>query len=148
MKEWKIRQEIYNKLHTEFEDDIKGKPIVEEFEESSVISRALRYFTVEDENWYYPGKSYSVAIIYALLLEKHFNEEFYSALNDPDLLYGLDPYFKTYQESKNIYDEIISKIPLGLLENVENHSWNMKKTIEYFEKEFLLHEETKIFAPF
>ncbi len=148
MKEWKIRQEIYNKIYTEFDDDIKGKPIVEEFEESSIIARALSYLTVEDENWYYPGKAYSVAIIYALLLKKYFDEDFYLALSDPNLLYGLDPYFKPYPESKNIYDKIIEQIPKNLLENTEKHSWNMKKTIEYFEKEFLLHEETKIFAPF
>lgn len=146
MKEWKLRQKIFNQLHDDFEDSFEGHEIVEEYDRDSIIKRALEYIQEQQECYFYPGKSYAVAIIYALKLQNHFQEDFYEALDDTDLLYGLDPYFRPYSEAKDVYDEIISKMPKDIVDSPQNYSENMQKTVEYFEKEFLIHDETKIFA--
>jgi hypothetical protein len=53
-----------------------------------------------------------VAICYAKWLTKDFAEDFFTVLNDPDLLYNNDPTFIPYQESKEIYDSIIEQVGL------------------------------------
>ena len=63
--------------------------------------------------WIYPAKSYAVAICYANWLSQDFKEPFFDLLDDKDLLYGNDPYFKRYSEDpKQTYIDILNKINL------------------------------------
>ena len=149
MREWKLRQKIYHAMHNfeEFSDDFSKMQIIENFEENFLIEKALDYPKIQSNFLYYPAKSYAVAITYAYLLEKEFNEKMLECLDDSDLLFNNDPYFKKYSEDKNTYDNILPKFPFYLIGNSKECSEDFNKTVEYFYKEFLLHEDTKIYAP-
>ena len=131
-KEWKIRQELYHRMETNHTDDLNKIPV--EFSDN-VIDNAIRYFYDKDMPFVYPSKSYVVAICYAYWLSKDFNENFYELLNDKNLLYGNDPYFKTYNQDINTYDSILKKImplneKLGIVLDIK----------AYYRKEFLINE--------
>ena len=76
--------------------------------------------------------SYAVAVLYARWLNQEFGEDFLTALNDPDLLYGNDPYFVPYSQDKETYIKIIAALPnnmdQGMIPDIRN----------YFEREFML----------
>lgn len=150
MKDWKLRHKIFHLVYQgqDLGDDLSKETIIIENEDEQIIKRALQYPIKQTRELYYPGKSYAVAVIFAKLLEINFNEDFYEALDDEDLLYKNDPYFQPYHKKKDIYDKIIEKFPFALLENEKwTGSENARKTIEYFHKEFLIHEDTKHFLP-
>jgi len=122
-KEWKIRQALYHKLNSDYTDDLKKIKIEIS---SDIVENSIRYFYNTDMPFIYPSKSYVVAICYAYWLSKDFGEDFYELLNDKDLLYGNDPYFKTYEEDTKTYDEILKKVmPLdenkGIVPDIKNY---------------------------
>lgn len=149
MNEWKLRQHIFHKVFTpeEMGDDLKKEVVIENWQPEKIVEDALRYLTKQSQELYYPGKSYAVAIVYALLLEKEFGPNHIESLNDPDLLFGNDPYFVPYSKSPDIYQNILDSFPRELIDNPYNGSENFQKTHEYFYLEFLLHEKTSIYAP-
>lgn len=132
-EDWKIRQEIYHRLNTEYEDDLKKFDIELT---TDIVCGAIRYFYDRDIGWVYPSKSYMVAICYARWLEQYFGGDAYDYLNDPDLLYGNDPYFVEYSRDPKTYHEILETVTwefdesTGLVPDVK----------EYFLKEFLIDE--------
>jgi len=122
-KEWKIRQALYHKLNSDYTDDLKKVKIEIN---KNIVENAVRYFFNEDIPFIYPSKSYVVAICYAYWLSKDFVEDFYELLDDNNLLYGNDPYFKTYSEDTKTYDEILKKVmPLdenkGIVPDIKNY---------------------------
>ena len=132
ISEWKIRQEIYHRLNTEHSDDLNDKDI--EITDDIIVN-AVRYFNERDIGWIYPSKSYMVGICYAKWLSEEFGGEPLDYLNDPELLYGNDPYFVTYNEDKENYDKILEEI----------QGWNFSSTLgmcpdvkRYFIEEFQL----------
>ena len=150
MKEWHIRHQIFHQFfnNSDIGDDLNSEIIIEEYEDNIIIQRALEYPHKQTKELYYPGKSYAIAVTFAKLLEHHFGEDFYTSLNDELLLYGNDPYYKTYSESKHIYDQIIKDFPFEILfSEYQECSANYKKTQEYFLKEFLIHDDTKHLLP-
>jgi hypothetical protein len=100
----------------------------------NVILNAVRYFKERDIGWIYPSKSYMVGICYAKWLSEEFGGEPMEYLNDESILYHNDPYFVTYNEDKQTYDEIMKKID----------GWDFKTegmvsdVREYFDKEFMI----------
>mgnify|MGYP001023642107 CR=1 FL=1 len=110
MQEWKIRQYIYHKLHTNFSDNLNNVPVV--YNEATIVEDAVKHFHEKVDEWLYPAKSYFVAICYAYWIAQDYKEEFFDLLNDPELLYGNDPYFKTYREDPETYDAILNEIEL------------------------------------
>lgn len=133
MNDWKIRQEIYHRLTTEYDDDLKTKNVTIS---KNVVNDAIRYFYDKSIGWVYPSKSYMVAICYAKWLEYYFGGDAYDYLNDTDLLYGNDPYFVEYSRDPKTYHEILETVTwefdesAGLVHDVK----------EYFLKEFLIDE--------
>ena len=107
MKEWKIRQEVYHRLTTNYKDDLKNVDIVLT---NDVKEDALRHFYERVDQWLYPAKSYFVAYCYANWISSEFSEDFWQLLDDKDLLYGNDPYFRTYKDDPEVYDFLYSKI--------------------------------------
>ena len=105
-QDWKIRQEIYHRLHTDYTDDL-NKVKISECPDSQTLDYAIEYFTNDKLGWVYPAKSYVVGICYALWLTKDFGGNFWEYLNDPDLLYRNDPYFVPYDEDKKTYDKSV-----------------------------------------
>ncbi len=123
VKEWKIRQALYHKLNNDYADDLKKVKI--QFSKD-ITENAIRYFYNKNMGFIYPSKSYVVAICYAHWLSKDFGEDFIELLNDKDLLYGNDPYFKTYDEDTYTYDEILKKITpfdenKGIIPDIRNY---------------------------
>jgi len=80
VNDWKIRQEIYHRLNTDFDDDLNTKEV--EFSDE-IVNNAIRYF---------------------------FGGNPIEYLDEQDLLHGNDPYFKKYSMDKEVYDEIMIKI--------------------------------------
>jgi pyruvate/2-oxoacid:ferredoxin oxidoreductase beta subunit len=81
----------------------------------------------------FPAKSLFVAIVYAKCMEKYFGVDFYTALDDGDLLTD-DKYFTIYSKNKQLYDEILNKINKSDILSYKS----TQKTQEYFRKEFLI----------
>lgn len=130
MKDWKIKQEIFYRLNGDdpFSDDLSDKP-VEMVDE--IPATAIRYFYERDIGWLYPAKSYAVGVLYAKWISEEFGEDFYEVLDDPELLYGNDPYFVPYSSDRENYDKIIAAVPqekLGMIPDIR----------QYFEQEFML----------
>ena len=107
MQDWKVRQEIYHRLHTEHTDDLNTKDVEIT---TDILKNAVRYFNERDIGWVYPSKSYMVGICYARWLAKHFGGRPLEYLNDPDLLFGNDPYFVTYSEDPMTYIKLLESI--------------------------------------
>jgi len=134
MKTWKIQQEIYHKLNQLHDDDLS---LYDVKLDSEIIKNAIFYFTTTDLGWVYPAKSYVVGICYAKWLKHYFAEDFYEALNDPDLLFGNDPYFVPYEKDKDTYDTILNIVSLdfdealGIIPDIK----------KYFIEEFLIDYE-------
>lgn len=144
MKEWKVRSKIYHAMVTEYDDDLSKEIVVENYDEDEIIRRALQYPIAQTVELYYPAKSYAVAIIFAYLLEQEFDEDFYESLQDANLLFENDPYFKPYEDYHiEIYNRIIDDFPFYLFKDPTLGSKNFQLTVEYFYKEMLLHADTK-----
>ena len=127
MQEWKIKQNIYHRLHTEHDDDLSQVDIVIS---NAIEKDALRHFNERIDEWIYPSKSYFVAICYAHWISVDFNEDFIDLLNDPDLLAGNDPYFVTYKEDPDTYDYILKNVSFpikmeGMVSDVK-HYYNLE----------------------
>jgi hypothetical protein len=109
MQEWKVRQAVYHRLNPSHDDDLSNFDIVIS---QNVVEDAIKYFTTTELGWVYPAKSYVVAICYARWIAENFSEEFYTVLDDRNLLFGNDPYFKPYSDASDIYNAILAKIGL------------------------------------
>jgi hypothetical protein len=135
MKEHKIRQEIYHRLNTEYDDDLKNFNAVVS---DDVVNDAVKYFTSRDIGWVYPGKSYMVGICYAKWLAEEFGGDVMEYLSDSELLYNNDPYFKPYQEDKDTYDNILARIGHWDFDEQQGLVPDVK---QYFIKEFGIDDE-------
>lgn len=134
MKDFKVRQILYNKLnpHDDFVDEFK---IITDKE--MIIDYGIRYFREDLPELIYPSKSYSVAIIYAYLLQKHFNEGFFESLNDPELFCSNDKFFVPYSSDPRTYDAIIKGIDLWSQDfSLNTAIEQVATTIHYFKQEF------------
>ena len=108
-------------------DDIGLDYIYIKQSKEDLIKLIIKFFNTESL-LIYPAKSYFVAIVYAKCIEKYFHINFYDALNDEELLPD-DKYFKTYNESKDIYDKVLESI--GDIYQYDS----IDKTVKYFKQE-------------
>jgi hypothetical protein len=129
MKNWKIQQAIYHKLNQWHDDDLSLHDIELDPE---IVETAIKYFTTTDLGWVYPAKSYVVGICYAKWLNQYFAEDFYTALNDKELLFGNDPYFVPYEEDKDTYNAILNAVGFDFDESIGI----VPDVKEYFIEEF------------
>lgn len=109
MKDWKIKQEMFHRLNQHYDDNLSNFEV--EITED-VVECAIKYFLENTQGWVYPSKSYVVAICYARWLSEDYHEDFYDLLEDPDLLYGNDPYFKVYSQDPETYHKILNAVGL------------------------------------
>lgn len=138
MKEWKVSQELYHRTHlpTDWTD---GKVVI--VSDQPLVPEIVKYFTVElGDVLVYPAKSFAVAMIYSRLLSKYFDEDFYTALNDPALLYNNDQYFVPYYKAIKTYEDAILRVStIRDAWDVENSPFSqVQATVAYFKQEFLL----------
>jgi|TARA_B000000565_G_scaffold255349_1_gene235721 hypothetical protein len=94
-------------MESVYKDDLEGVPI--NFRPDTVVEDALLHFNIKVHDWIYPAKSYFVAICYAKWIEKDFKEDFYTVLDDADLI-PKDPYFRRYSQDKETYDAILKRL--------------------------------------
>ena len=133
--EWKIRQEIYHRLHKAHTDDLNTKAVVLT---NQTVKHAIDYFNKRDIGWIYPSKSYMVAICYARWLAENFGGIPLEYLEDPELLYNNDPYFVEYSRDPKTYHQILNVIgwdfdeSLGMIPDVK----------QYFNDEFMINDNT------
>ena len=113
-------------------DDIGLDYIYIKQSKEDLIKLIIKFFNTESL-LIYPAKSYFVAIVYAKCIEKYFHINFYDALNDEELLPD-DKYFKTYDESKDIYDKVLESI-----DDIYQYD-SIDKTVKYFKQEYLIDE--------
>jgi hypothetical protein len=135
MDDWKVRQEIYHRLNTTHTDDAENFDIVIS---NDIVDNAIKYFLTKDIGWIWPAKSYMVAICYSKWLTNCFGGTYFDYLEDPDLLYGNDPYFVTYSTDPETYHKILNAIGGW---NFDNQAGVVPEVYHYFVKEFLLDEE-------
>ena len=149
MKDWKLRQKIYHATNsvTDLLDDVvahEGRSVLNTvFTSTDQQVEAIKsYFTSEVWDLEYPTKSYVVALVYATLLGKHFGEDVVEVLNDPELLYGNDKWFRTYSASPDVYDKalkelapVLSRIANSELDTIPSQ---IQATIGYFNDEFFI----------
>lgn len=107
MKEWKVKQEIYHRLNQSYADDLNEVDIVIT---DNVKEDAARHFFEYVNEWIYPSKSYAVAFCYAYWISQDYDEDFWELLRDPNLLAGNDPYYKTYNESPEVYNYLFDVV--------------------------------------
>lgn len=126
---WKNRRKL-SYLINDF-DDVNLPYTVRTYNSYEALVKEIVYFFINGSELIYPAKSYFVAIVYAKLLEKYFGVDFYTALEDQELLPD-DIFFVTYNNSREIYDSVLKTIgnPLGY-EATE-------KTKKYFYQEFMI----------
>ena len=113
-------------------DDYNLPHRVIECTDDELVKMIVHFFRTESL-LIYPAKSYFVAIVYAHCLEKYFNENFYSVLDEEDLLID-DEYFIPYSRKRQIYDRVLGQI--GKIDGYDS----IKKTVEYFKQEMLLED--------
>ena len=113
-------------------DDIDLDYIYIKQSKEDLVKLIIKFFNTESL-LIYPAKSYFVAIVYAKCIEKYFHINFYDALNDEELLPD-DKYFKTYNESKDIYDKVLESIG-----DIYQYG-SIDKTVKYFKQEYLIDE--------
>ena len=107
MEDWKVRQEIYHRTNQVHGDDLNKFEI--ELTDN-VVEHAIDYFVSRDKGWVYPSKSYMVGICYARWLAESFGGRPLEYLDDPELLYGNDPYFVEYSRDPKTYHQILNVV--------------------------------------
>jgi hypothetical protein len=132
--EWKIRQEIYHKLNTEYDDDLNTKEVEIT---TNIVENAINYFIKRDIGWIYPSKSYMVGICYARWLAEHFGGRPVEYLEDPKLLYNNDPYFVQYSTDPRTYHMILNQIGGW---NFDESRGMVPDVKQYFNDEFMIND--------
>lgn len=127
-KQWKVYQKIYQRLNKDNKE--KGHVLV--LYNENILQGVKDYLLCKDSVVIYPAKAYVVAIIYARLINEIYGDDFYSLLNDPMLLMGQTPHFKTFQEDPVTYREILDY--LATVPNWIELGW-CPETVRYFKEE-------------
>ncbi len=137
MASWKSRQKAYHLMNPieSMKDDL-SKRTYQMVEDDHLLENILLHFRVHPDEFYYPSKSYVVAIVYARLLVDHFNVDFYEVLNDEELLFNNDPYFTPYLSDKGLYDSILDSVGM----NFDLTVGAPAHIAPYFYEEFLIKE--------
>ena len=128
---WQNRRKLSYLMH-EFDDTNLPYEYVM-CNNQELVDMVIKFFKTESQI-IYPAKSYFVAIVYAYYISKYFKEDFYSVLNNEDLLPD-DMFFVPYKVTPTVYDNILYEI--GDIEQYES----IKKTLQYFKQEFLIGDE-------
>lgn len=136
--EHKYRQQVFYQLHghESFPDEHKNFDI--SIHEDTIVEDAVAYLRLGQSHTRFPGAARAVAIATADFLNHNFGVDFYEALNDPTLMNGNDPYFKTYDQDKGIYDAIIAWLPRKYIDWT---TYRMSITKQLLMQEYMLDED-------
>lgn len=127
-----LKKQLANNLAMDFGDTNITESINEDKE--TLPSRIVKMLN-SNPACVEPEKTYIVAIIYSLLLEKYFGLPFLSSLNNKTLLlHNGRRFFKTYLEDSETYDKVFKQVKLTSL--LEQDTNTIKTIKNYFYKEF------------
>ena len=138
MKEWKIHQQAYHRLHPNPAD---VHPVVEApgwSVDPATPTTIVSYFQQEWLELIQPHKSFAVAVVYANLLDVYGLEHYDVAIADPTLLWN-DKYYQPKQgDVVVIYDRVECLL-------TANNLWDFAasdvpqviSTVDYFIQEFI-----------
>lgn len=130
----KILQSIFFTTHIgKFEDELSN---IQWIESSKILENCISQWYNDDAVVTFPSKSINVAVIYSVLLVDVFGGDVYDYLSDPNLMYGLDKYFKPYPEYQLEYDTMLSLVTVDSIHL--NQTPSVKTTIQYFNQEFMI----------
>jgi hypothetical protein len=133
---YKVVQRLRN-LTLPQDDFLRQDEIKFHAEKELIVEFGARYFSESLSDLIYPAKSYSVAIIYAHLIEKYFRTPFFKSLSDPQLLCDNDQYFVPYENDPQSYDAILKKISYFAKGFYLDTRWpQVAKTVSCFNEEF------------
>lgn len=135
-RSYKILQDIYYSLHAnqQFDDDIEQLGYEEQ---TQILYHCLQQWYEHDAPLTFPAKTVNVAVIYARLLEHYFGQTAVEYLQDPTLLHDNDRFFLPYNSYlREFYDDMLQYITYDAVVASDNPS--VKKTVEYFNKEFMI----------
>ena len=127
--DWKYRRKL-SYLINDFNDTGLDYTVKKYGSDEELVNEIVDFF-ISGSKLIYPAKSYFVAIVYAKLLEEHFDENFYDCLSDKELLPD-DYFFVPYNRNRNVYNAVLSRIGNPLEYKAA------EKTKEYFYQEILL----------
>ena len=127
---YKVIQEIYHRLNPIVGDEMYNFNV--EISED-IINNAVRYFVETEIGFIYPSKSYVVGICYAKWLSEKYGGRPLEYLDDQELLYNNDPYFKKYSADPASYIHILEKVGGWDFDETKGIIPDIKK---YFDEEF------------
>ncbi len=138
MTEYEYRRAVFYALNPgdEFPDNHKNFDIT--LHPETVVDDAVAYLTEGTRHTRFPGAARAVAIATAQVLSREFGIDFHTALQDPNLMNGNDPYYKTYFEDKVTYDLILQRV------NRDELNWQtprMQITYNLLLQEYMLDDE-------
>ncbi len=110
MKEYTYRRNLFYSLQESFDFPDEHKNFDITIDEESVVDDAIKYLTDGTTYLKFPGAARAVAYATAELIAAEFGENFFEVLNDPNLMHGNDPYFKTYKEDKETYNQMVQRL--------------------------------------
>ena len=133
--EWKARQQAYHVMSADNDrpDELSKHEIIK-IGRHELAFDVIHHFKVLPKEFRYPSKSYVVAIVYARLLEEFFGGDRYDYLRDEDLLFGSDPYFKTYSDDDECYRKVLDNVTWEF----DIHHGTPAHILPYFFEEFLI----------
>ena len=105
------------------------------FTTSKISTKALIDYLGTEPLLIYPVKSYAVAIIYSLLLEKEYKIGFWDSIANPLLLSANDRFFVPYTLNKTLYKQCISYYGKNNILTIESNT--VKIITSYFYEEFI-----------
>lgn len=117
----------------EFPDNHENFDIVEAAQ--TVVEDAVDYLVTGGSYTRFPGAARAVAVATADFVSRKFKEDFFEVLSEKDLMHGNDPYFKTYNQDQEVYDQILQRVPL---EKINWSSDRMQITKRLLLEEYLL----------
>lgn len=143
MKEYEYRRRTFYLLREgfDFPDELVKFPVIDNAETNefrNMVNDGVQYLIDGTSYLRFPGVARATAIAVAQLIVENFGEVFFEVLNDKDLMNGFDPYFKTYEEDKEVYDAILSTIPPNKI-NWESERMQITKNLVL--QEYMLDEE-------
>ena len=116
----------------EFDDVNLDRVVYIHNTESELVEQVIEFFVL-GSRLVFPAKSYFVAIVYALCMEKYFNVG--GMLSADDLL-DKDEFYVPYYKAPDIYNHILAELYMRKLDVLSRES--TQKTIKYFKQEFLV----------
>ena len=135
LNNWKDRRKVAYRLYRGLFDDVNLPHKVENQNDMHALTNQVIDFFENGSQLIYPAKYIFCNIVYSYYLNKYFNVDFYTALDDKETLFD-SPCCVLYSDAKQVYDNVIKKV----IDRIDQLP-SVVKTRHYFKMEFLIADE-------